>query len=286
MTHELFLLRYGEIGTKSERVRKEFEGILKQTIERTFLNKGKEVILEKRDRGRIFAHIDPEDSHLLSNIFGLVSYSPVTEVSSKKEDIKERCRKFVPERGTFAVRARRTGEHDYDSMELAEEVGAIILEENPELEVDLDHPDHEIHIEVRDTRAYIFKDIYEGLGGLPLSSQGKVASYVGDENGFLATWMMMKRGCRAYVYHPSDTEWAGKLEPYDPNLNRFEVEDLKALEDEDFPHYIEALILGDTLNQINELDVDIPVFRPLIGLNDERRKRLMDRIKRLREREI
>ncbi len=115
---KLFLLRYGELGTKSLSIRRNFEFILKDNIERTFLKEGEEVVL-KRTRGRIFAHADGTAENLFARIFGLVSYSPVTKVSSEMDDILETSGGiWVGKSGTFAVRARRSGIHPYTSQEL------------------------------------------------------------------------------------------------------------------------------------------------------------------------
>ncbi|MGM0405756.1 MAG: THUMP domain-containing protein, partial [Thermoplasmatota archaeon] len=211
-----YLLRYGEIGTKSDNIRRNFVDILIQNIERTFLKYEKEVFIE-RERGRIFVFIDKNDAYLLSRIFGIVSYSPVIETKSKISSIKEESKKFASKlSGTFAVRARRIGEHDYTSPEAAGELGSAILDQNPDLEVDLEDPENEIYLEVRNDKAYIFSEVHEGPGGLPLSTQGKVASYIGNRNDFLATWLIMKRGARAYIYHKPETDLIEKLDNWDP----------------------------------------------------------------------
>ncbi|MFW6196628.1 MAG: THUMP domain-containing protein, partial [Thermoplasmatota archaeon] len=216
---QLYLLRYGEIGTKSPSVRKNFESILIQNIERMFLNDKKEIFIENRGRGRIFGYTRKDDSNIFSRIFGLVSYSPATEVSSDLEKIKEESKSFAEgKEGTFAVRARRTGDQDYSSMDVEEAVGSIILEENPALDVNLDNPDHTLFIEVRNNKAYLFTEKREGPGGLPLSSQGKAAAFVEGKKGFLSAWLMMKRGVRCYVYYSYENKWVDRLKKWDPNL--------------------------------------------------------------------
>lgn len=275
----MFLLRYGELATKSHRIRKNFEYILIDNIERTFLREGQEIYIQRK-RGRIFAYVDPCAGGIFSRIFGLVSYSPVTEISSSKEDILGICGDvWDGKRGTFAVRARRTGKHPYSSQELARDVGGVVLESNPELTVDLDQPEHVLQVEVRDSKAYIFFDIYPGPCGLPLGSQGKLAAYVESSNDFLAAWLMMKRGARLYVYHPDDDTWASKLDAWDPNLRRESVlsrDDM--LRSIHIPREVKGLVLGETLDDLTNVQYSSPIFRPLIGFDGHRMTDLMNNI--------
>lgn len=275
---QLHLLRYGEIGTKSLNIRKHFEDILIQNVKRLFLSEGEEVIVERKGRGRIFVHIREENSHLLSRVFGLVSYSPAEELEADIEDLKEKAVDFSNEiSGSFAIRARRTGTHNFDSQDVERELGRVVLENHPDLEVDLNKPDHEFHVEIRHNTAYVFTEIDEGPGGLPLSSQGKVASYMEDRNDFVATWLMMKRGARPYVYTPG-TDWSERLEPWDPNLKKIKVSDLKETLDLKFPKEVEALVVGETLQDISQIDHDGLLLRPLIGFTEQRIERTLKRI--------
>ena len=265
----LFLLRYGEIGTKSENVRKNFEDILVQNMERMFLNEDAEVFFE-RERGRIFAHADEEHSDIFARTFGLVSYSPVIQCSSELDDIVENGVDFAGDiGGTFAVRSRRKGGHDYNSQELAEELGEALLNANPKAEVDLDEPDYELWVEVRDRDAYIFDEIRDAPGGLPLSSQGKVAAYISSRNDLIAAWLMMKRGARAYIYHEPSCELVDELKRWDPNLRILGQGSREDFLDEDLPDYIEGIVLGERLTDYEPMKHRPPVFRPLVALSDE-----------------
>ncbi len=286
---ELHLLRYGEIGTKSPNVRKHFEDILIQNIERTFLSREEEVIMERRGRGRIFAYALKKNSYLFSRIFGLTSYSRAKEVSSELEELRKEGRIFGDKiSGTFAVRARRVGEHEYDSQDVEAEIGDVILDEDPELEVDLDEPEHGFHIEIRHSSAYVFTQIFQGPGGLPLSSQGKVASYVEDKNDFIATWLMMKRGARPYVYHPS-SRWIKKLDRWEPNLREKEIADLDEMMALEFPDEVKGVVLGQTLGELSSDDLSgekkILILRPLIGLTEKRIQEIFERIEILERKE-
>jgi len=275
------LIRYGEIGTKSPSIRKHFEDILIDNIERTFLSRQKEVITDRKDLGRIFAYTQMENSYLFSRIFGIVSYSQVKELRADLKEIKDEAKKFAEDvSGTFAVRARRTGQHEYGSQDVEDQVGNLILDENQDLEVDLDDPENEIHIEVRHDRAYIFTEIEEGPGGLPLSSQGKIAAHIGDEYDFLATWMMMKRGARPHAFI-EDSRWTERLRRWDPNLKKVEVESFEDMLSLDKPKEVMALVLGERLEDCSRRQSELMILRPLIGLTEERIKKLFSMVKKL-----
>ncbi len=278
---EPHLLRYGEIGTKSSNIRKHFEDILIDNIERTFLAMDKEVITEKRGLGRIFAYTQNENSYLFSRIFGIVSYSPVKQLSSDIREIKEETKRFAKDiSGTFAVRARRTGQHEYGSQDVEDQVGSLVLDENPDLKVDLDDPENELHIEVRHDRAYVFTEIEEGPGGLPLSSQGKVAVYIEDKYDFLAAWMVMKRGARPYAFI-EDKKWAERLNRWSPNLKKIGIESFEEMLSMEFPKDVQALVLGERLEAYSRKQYEMMTIRPLIGLTDERIEELFTTIQRL-----
>jgi len=276
-----YLLRYGEIGIKSNNIRKHFENILIDNIERTFLSKDKEVITDKKGLGRIFAYTQNENSYLFSRIFGIVSYSKVNELSAELEDMKNEAKKFARDiNGTFAVRARRVGHHGYSSQDVEDEIGSVILEENPNLRVDLDEPENEFHIEIRHSDAYIFTEIEEGPGGLPLSSQGKVAAYIEDKYDFLATWLMMKRGARPYVTIGDDM-WADKLKKWDANLKKIGAGNFEKILSKDHAKDIKAVVLGERLENYSIKKYETMTIRPLIGFTEERIKKFFETIEKL-----
>ncbi len=292
--NKLHVLRYGEIGTKGRRVRNSFESILIDNIERTFLKENQEVIIDRK-RGRLYAYCDENSAHLFSRVFGLVSYSPAEEFSSSMEDIKENSKKFGQSKeGTFAVRATRTGNHDYSSPELEAEVGASVLQENPDLEVDLEFPDNTLRIEVRNNRSYIFTEIYPCPGGLPLGCQGKIAGFLEDVNDFIAIWMMMKRGARIYVFRSDDIDenQYERLDRWDPNLKIVGEGDREDFFGKNFSGNIQGLVIGQTFDDILGIDKDhtlqksdggLPVFRPLIGFTDERIEDYLGKINNLEQ---
>ena len=200
----VLLVRYGEIALKSRFVRRQLEDLLASNIRDLFAANALECIV-RAERGRVFVHVDDEPAalRLLRRVFGIVSISPAKEFPSDLEGLTAAvvayARGLLASGRSFAIRARRSGEHPYTSQELARVLGRAVQDAITGLAVDLDEPDVELFVEVRGPKAYVFCKIVPGTGGLPLGSQGTVLAAVEDEEGLVAAWLAMRRGCRAIV---------------------------------------------------------------------------------------
>ena len=206
MKSDLIIVRYGEIGLKSPKIRSKFEKKLVKNIKTSF---DCEV---ERNQGRIYIH--PHKFHeaisKLNKIFGIVSYSPAIICDTNYEDISEKLSEYVDElveeklissTTRFAIRCRRVGTHDFTSQELAGFCGSVVVKKL-KCPVDLTNPEFIIYVEVRDNETYIFHEKIQGPGGLPLGTQGKVISLLSSGiDSPVATYLMMKRGCEVIALH-------------------------------------------------------------------------------------
>lgn len=200
MLDKLIIVRYGEIGVKSPKVRGRFERKLIENI-KTVIDDTVEI-----KQGRIFIYPQDLDKTMqaLEKIVGIVSYSPAAVTKTDHDSIKELIESYVDElvreelfssEDSFAVRCRRVGEHDFTSQEMAAYCGSVVYGIT-ESKVNLSNPDFTLFVEVRGNKTYIFHEKIQGLGGLPLGTQGKVISLVsGGIDSPVATFLMMKRGC-------------------------------------------------------------------------------------------
>jgi len=221
----VLLVRYGEMSLKSPYVRRQLEDRLASNAHEMFAAAGVECVI-RRERGRLWVHADDEVAavRLLGRVFGIVSISPAMEASSDLETLA----KFVGDYGrlwlkrdmTFAIRAQRSGQHPYTSQDLARVLGQVVRDAIPGVTVNLDAPDRTIHVEVRGPRAYVFHEIMDGPGGLPLGSQGEVYALANDDAGMVATWLIMRRGCRAKV--AGHAPRVAALRRWDPQLKTLE----------------------------------------------------------------
>ena len=206
MKPDLIIARYGEVGLKSNRVRKRFENRLKNNIKASI---DADV---KISQARIYIFPEDYDDAIekLERIFGIVSYSPAVSTKATFEDIEETVSVYaeklheeglLDENTRFAISCRRVGTHEFSSQEMAAFAGAVVVRKYSS-PVDLTNPELTIYLEVRDNDAYIFHEKIEGPGGLPLGTQGKVVSLVSSGiDSPVATYLMMKRGCQVIALY-------------------------------------------------------------------------------------
>ncbi len=280
------LVRYAELGLKSRSVRRRFEAILVDNLMSSLANAGLEGLVTT-EYGRIFVEVDDPEraSKALARVFGVSSVSSVVRCSSDMGEMKVRIAELsqpLLQRGqSFAVRARRAGIHPYTSVDLGRELGSAIFLANEEkgVRVDLTDPDVEIYVEVRDRRAYFFSSYIPGPGGLPLGSQGRVVVLLEQERDALAGWLIMKRGCRAIALGEEGSPAAKILKAWDPALRIAKEEDLAEAVRK---HRALAAVFGFVLEdfeRIKEVDVPVPAFFPLVGMDG---KEIEERLERIR----
>lgn len=206
MKPDLIIARYGEVGLKSNRVRRRFENRLLNNIKASI---DAEV---KIYQARIFIFPKDFDDAIekLERIFGIVSYSPAVSTKSTFDDIEETVSNYaeklheeglLDENTRFAISCRRVGNHEFSSQEMAAFAGAVVVRKYSS-PVDLTNPELTIYLEVRDNDTYVFHEKIKGPGGLPLGTQGKVVSLVSSGiDSPVATYLMMKRGCQVIALY-------------------------------------------------------------------------------------
>jgi len=191
------LVRFaGEVTTKARGTRHRFQERLARNCRDALRSHGIEGRVRKR-WSRLFVEAeDPAARELLARVFGVSSFSPLEgECPAELEAIVETGARLYSERvrgRTYAVRARRAGDHPFRSYDVQRDLGAAL---NPGAEVDLDDPEVEVRVEVRDERAYLFSERVRGAGGLPLGVQGKALCLIsGGYDSAVAAWMTLRRG--------------------------------------------------------------------------------------------
>lgn len=203
MEYKTFLIKYAEIGTKGKN-RYVFEDVLCQQIKNHVAALGEFAI--RREYGRIFLEAesayDYEDLIAeLQKVFGIVGICPiVVEEQVTFDAIKDKAIEYMREcygdkALTFKVNARRTNKKfPLKSMELNSEIGHYLLEEFPNLSVDVHKPDVMLNIEVRE-RVYMYSETIKGAGGLPVGTNGKAMLLLsGGIDSPVAGYMISKRG--------------------------------------------------------------------------------------------
>ena len=284
----VLLVRFGEIALKSRFVRRQLRDRLVANIQDLYAAEGVECITEA-DEARIYVHADDQtrSRSILTRVFGVVSISPAAEGHADLDTLRrlvlDAVGREAPAPGTtFAIRARRVGSHPFTSQDLARELGAAVLEAHPDLKVDLTRPGAEIHVEVRQNRGFVFRDIWPGPGGLPLGSQGRALAQVEDDSGMVAAWMAMKRGCRIVVVGPGDSPEVEALRRWEPGLKVLEPPDPGQLDECVRQARAGALFLGTRGRDFDVAarpKVSVPVFEAVVGLTDAEIAELARRIR-------
>ncbi|CAN5909166.1 tRNA 4-thiouridine(8) synthase ThiI [soil metagenome] len=145
----------------------------------------------------------PEAVEVLRRVPGISSLSPIeAQCRAELEEIVRVGRETFGERvrgHSFAVRAKRSGNHPFTSEVVQRELGAAL---NPGARVDLQQPEVTVHVEVRDRRAYLFSEWIDAMGGLPLGVDGyAVCLLSGEFDSTVAASLMLKRGVELdYVF--------------------------------------------------------------------------------------
>ncbi|SHJ31770.1 thiamine biosynthesis protein ThiI [Geosporobacter subterraneus DSM 17957] len=208
---KVLIIRYGEIALKGLN-KSYFEDKLLRHIEANLRILGK--VRVRKSNGMVFADIDGVDEEAaivqVTKVFGVVSVSPAYAFEVDMDQIYRVALEHTLERlqeeniKTFKVDSRRGDKRfPLNSLEIAREVGGYILSKVNGLKVDVHQPDLTIHVEVRD-RAYVFSKRIQGLGGLPLGTNGKAMLLLsGGIDSPVAGWMVAKRGVviEAVHYH-------------------------------------------------------------------------------------
>ncbi len=281
------LVRYGEIGLKSNRVRKRFQDALVADIRRKHASAGVQCIIISH-RGRIFVDSDDwrRSCEMLSRTFGVVSFSPTTRIEGGMEEIVGAAVSFAEplifDGASFAIRARRSGSHPFTSQDVCVKAGAAVLSAYAQkgIKVHLDNPDVEISIEVRDRTAYLYSSVIPGPGGMPKGTQGRVLSIVSSDRGVAASWLLMKRGC-TLVAASDDGRLCGTLREWDADLHTIPPSadpfaDANA-------ERCRAIIMDWGVEQFGMLSAPrgpLPVFYPLVGMVHDEVQALAGRVSR------
>ncbi len=211
----LIIVRYSEVGLKGNRARSMMINKLRSNI-MDGLARMEERADFTTERGRIFLSGYSSQEQVfgvLSRTMGVKSFSPVVSiVYDRTEELADKAVELyshiLPGK-KFAVRSRRAGGQNFTTKDLNVIVGDALYKYSSG--VNLDEPEVEVNIEVRNNRAYFYTEVHNGPGGLPLGSEAPmVALMSGGIDSPVAAWMIMKRGSPVdFVFmslsHPIDT---------------------------------------------------------------------------------
>lgn len=324
MIKEMLLCKYGEIVLKGAN-RRYFEDMLCRKLRKRAKNYGEFDIY----RAQSTIYIEPKNEtadiggmfESAKKVFGIVAIGRVAVCEKNMDSISTMAREYIPQylaKGkTFKVEAKRSDKtFPYDSMKIAEEIGAVILSACPGVKVDVHHPDVTVKVEVREYAAYIGAGQIKAAGGMPVGSNGRALLLLsGGIDSPVAGYMIAKRGVTLDAIHFESfpytsirarekvLELAKKVSAYAEDINvhvisltHIQEELVKNCDEEYFTLLLRrymmkiaekvarqvgcsALVTGESIGQVasqtmaaltvTDSTVDMPVFRPCIGLDKE-----------------
>lgn len=233
-----FLIKYAEIGVKGKN-RYVFENALVSRIKAVLRECDGEFDVPKSD-GRIFVYAKSEFDYdevvaALKRVFGISGICPMTEMEvAPVAEVGPEVVKFVRENVisnpavmakshdgivTIKVNTRRARKsYPTNSMEMNAELGGYILDEFPNMKVDVHEPDVMIHVEVRE-KIFMYAIEIPGPGGMPLGTNGKAMLLLsGGIDSPVAGYMISKRGVKldaVYFHAPPYTSERAKQKVVD-----------------------------------------------------------------------
>ncbi|MFB6246706.1 MAG: tRNA uracil 4-sulfurtransferase ThiI [Candidatus Pacearchaeota archaeon] len=198
------VVHYSEIGTKGKN-RKDFENRLAQNIKR-FL-KDYEISIYKR-YGKYICKVEEQKSGEIVEILKFIPGISYLGIAKKAKleiaDIKKKSYDLLSEKEfeTFVVDSKRSNKNfELKSQETNKKVGEHISKKLDK-KVKLKNADINLFIEIGEKEAFIYDEKFQGPGGLPIGSAGKVISSLsGGLDSPVASYLMMKRGCETIFGH-------------------------------------------------------------------------------------
>lgn len=201
---KVLIVKYGEIAVRGNNRKFFIERIL-QSIRKNLNDFGdfyvvKEqgrLIVEDRGGEMDFDKVIPR----IICIMGIIGVCPGVRVKNQDMgNLKKVCADHIRQIGikdykTFKIETKRSNKkYPLHSREVSSDIGEYILNEFPELKVDVHEPDLTIFVELRND-AYIYSKLIKGLGGLPVGSSGKgIVMLSGGIDSPVSAFMMAKRG--------------------------------------------------------------------------------------------
>lgn len=198
-----------EIAIKSRPVRKRFSKILESSI-KNVLRRVDEQVTSRLNWDSIEVNTKnntPENREklieTLSSIPGIASFIEVQQTEyTSVHDIYEKTLAVhakTIENKSFCVRVKRSGKHEFNSIEVERYVGGGLNQQVESAHVQLKNPDVTIRLEINNDKLFIVTQRHKGLGGFPIATQEDVLSLMsGGFDSGVSSFQMIKKGARTH----------------------------------------------------------------------------------------
>lgn len=204
---KLILIKYGELTTKKDN-RNYFLNLLEKSINEKL--EGISYKIEK-DYYRMFIHTKEIDTivNKLKCVFGI--HKIVVAYKIDDSNINNICKCSInilnnTDFKTFKVETNRSDKtYKINSNEVSKVVGAAILKNLKNVNVDVHNPEITLNIEIRKEASYIYYEIYDGMKGYPIGTLGRALLMLsGGIDSVVAGYLSIKRGVSLdFIYFES-----------------------------------------------------------------------------------
>jgi len=204
---QLLLIRYGELGLKGKNKYK-FINTLRDNISRALVGLADTTV--KGGWGRLWVETAaPEEALMrLRMVFGIYSVSPVLQVEKDLAALAEAAYQTLlaalPRGGSFKVETRRADKtFPLTSPEISRLVASAMFSRLDELyTADMHDPQRTVCLEIRAEGAFVYGEVIDGAGGLPVGTGGKALLLLsGGIDSPVAGWHLLKRGVSLEAVH-------------------------------------------------------------------------------------
>lgn len=207
------LVRYGDLVLKGHNKKRFVKSALERIRER--IDSDKVTLEPNHDRLYIVLNGENEQRVIdaLMHVPGLHSYSRVAKTKKGLDAIKETAltlaREELKEGETFKVETKRADKSfPMTSTEVSQAVGGYILANDQSMDADIQNPDQELNVEIRQEGAFIFTRKVPLLGGFPVGSMGKgLVMMSGGIDSPVAAFFALKKGINVELVHFESTPY-------------------------------------------------------------------------------
>lgn len=138
------------------------------------------------------------DTSGIEQILEVIQFDDMDTLDKIKVKVGELVIDSLSER-TFVVRAKRSGKHEFTSIELERTVGGYLLAHSNATKVQMKNPDVTISMELIQNQLNMITTKYKGLSGFPIGTQGDILSLMsGGFDSTVASYLTMKRGIKTH----------------------------------------------------------------------------------------
>ena len=207
---DIILIKQGEIVLKGLNKRY-FEQKLLQNVKRRLAPLGAFQVSCTQST----IYVEPEDDasdldavvEAMTKVFGAASVVRAAHCEKTPEAMAAKAIEYMREAmlsaESFKVETKRSDKaFPMTSIQVSQYVGGELAEAYPGTRVDVHDPALTVHVEVRETSAYVHGAPLPGAGGLPVGTGGTAVTLLsGGIDSPVSTWMIAKRGVHMIPVH-------------------------------------------------------------------------------------